>query len=93
MFGHPLQPARDPQRSGYCNEKLPDTNVYARFIYFIRYLAANGFNIIIDNHFNVDTLAMDNPTQWVRHGSTHMQYMYSQRWGCTPPLVPQEALL
>ncbi|BDA41274.1 probable endoglucanase E1 [Coccomyxa sp. Obi] len=62
----PDLPARDPQRDGYCNEVLPNTNVYARFIYFIRYLAANGFNIIIDNHFNVDTLAMDNPTQWVK---------------------------
>lgn len=45
--------------------------MYARFIYFVRYLAANGFYVIIDNHFNVDTLAMDNPAQWVRWPATN----------------------
>lgn len=61
----PMQPARDPQRVGWCNDALPDTNVYARFLYFVRYLAANGFYVIIDNHFNVDSLAIDQPDTWV----------------------------
>jgi hypothetical protein len=60
-----VQPARDFQRSGACNEPLPNTNVYARFLYFIRYLTHNGFYVIIDNHLNVDTLAIDDPQLWV----------------------------
>ena len=62
-----MQPASDPQRVGWCNDPLPDTNVYARFLYFVRFLAANGFYVIIDNHFNVDSLAMDQPDTWVRN--------------------------
>lgn len=67
-----MQPARDPQRVGWCNDPLPDTNVYARFLYFVRFLAANGFYVIIDNHFNVDSLAMDQPDTWVRNFWTHL---------------------
>jgi hypothetical protein len=50
--------------TGTCNANLPDSSVYARFIYLIRYLARQGFYVIVDNHFNVDTLAADNPGEF-----------------------------
>lgn len=43
--------------SGTCNLNLPNSSVYARFIYIIRYLTRQGFYVIIDDHFNVDNLA------------------------------------
>ena len=47
--------------SGTCNLNLPNSSVYARFIYIIRYLTRQGFYLIIDDHFNVDNLAQTNP--------------------------------
>ena len=47
--------------SGTCNLNLPNSSVYARFIYIIRYLSRQGFYLIIDNHFNVDNLAQTDP--------------------------------
>lgn len=78
-----MQPARDPQRVGWCNDPLPDTNVYARFLYFVRFLAANDFYVIIDNHFNVDSLAMDQPDTWVRNFWTHLYTLVPSQcsWG------------
>ena len=49
--------------TGTCNLNLPNSSVYARFLYLIRYLTRNGFYVIVDNHLNVDALAQDDPSE------------------------------
>ena len=46
-----------------CNAQLPNDTVYARFLYVIRFLAANGFYVLIDNHLSFDSTAATNPAQ------------------------------
>ncbi len=46
-----------------CNEALPNNTVYARFLYVIRFLTANGFYVLIDNHLSFDSTAATNPAQ------------------------------
>ena len=50
---------------GVCNEMLPNTDVYTRFLYVVHSLAANGFYVVIDNHLSFDATAATNPSQWV----------------------------
>ena len=57
--------------SGTCNLNLPNSSVYARFIYIIRYLTRQGFYVIIDDHFNVDNLAQTNPGASPWQGPVH----------------------
>ena len=47
---------------GTCNADLPNDSVYTRFLYTIRYLAANGFYVVLDNQLNTDPTAVNNPT-------------------------------
>ncbi|CAL8461992.1 g1523 [Coccomyxa elongata] len=48
-----------------CNEYVPNYSTYARFLYTVQFFAANGFYIVLDNQFNLDTTAKDNPGQWL----------------------------
>lgn len=50
---------------GVCNEALPNTDVYSRFLYVVHSLAANGFYVLIDDHLSYDSTAATNPSQWV----------------------------
>ncbi|EIE25045.1 hypothetical protein COCSUDRAFT_46570 [Coccomyxa subellipsoidea C-169] len=51
--------------SGVCNADLPNTSGYARFLFVLRYFAANGFYILIDNHLSFDNTAVSNTAQWL----------------------------
>jgi hypothetical protein len=46
-----------------CNAALPNNTVYARFLYVIKFLTANGFYVLIDNHLSYDDTAVTNPSQ------------------------------
>ena len=46
-----------------CNADLPSSTTYARFLYVIKFLAANGFYVLIDNHLSYDDTAVTNPSQ------------------------------
>lgn len=46
-----------------CNANLPSSTVYARFLYVIKFLTANGFYVLIDNHLSYDDTAVTNPSQ------------------------------
>jgi aryl-phospho-beta-D-glucosidase BglC (GH1 family) len=49
-----------------CNEYLPPAvGLRNRFFWAMRYIAANGFYVIIDDHLAYDTLALDNEDKWV----------------------------
>jgi hypothetical protein len=51
--------------SGTCNADLPNTTAYARFLYVVRFLTANGFYVVIDNHLSFDNTAVTNTAQWI----------------------------
>jgi hypothetical protein len=51
--------------SGTCNADLPNTSSYARFLYVVRFLAANGLYVLIDNHLSFDNTAATNTAQWL----------------------------
>ena len=80
-----MQGTASVDATGTCNYNLPNSSVYARFIYLIRFLTRNGFYVIVDNHLNVDTLAQDNPSEG---GSTRTFQLISlpawQRYACQP---------
>ena len=56
-----MQPARPASYGeGQCNGDLPNDSVYTRFLYTVRYLAANNFYVVLDNQLNTDpTCPMD----------------------------------
>ena len=49
--------------SGVCNAALPNSSTYARFLWVVKFLTANGFYVLIDNHLSYDDTAVTNPTQ------------------------------
>jgi hypothetical protein len=53
--------------TGTCNALVPNTSVYTRFLWVIQQAVDNGFMILIDNHLNLDSTAVDSPTQWVQY--------------------------
>ncbi len=50
--------------SGTCNALVPNNSGYNRFLWSVKFLVDNGFLVLIDNHLNLDSTAVDNPTQW-----------------------------
>ena len=51
--------------NGTCNVDLPNESSYTRFLYVIRFLAANGLYVIIDNQLSFDNTAATNTAQWL----------------------------
>ena len=51
--------------SGTCNADLPNASVYTRFLYVVRFLAANGLYVLVDNHLSFDNTAVANTAQWL----------------------------
>ena len=45
---------------GTCNADLPNNSVYTRFLYTVRYLAANNFYVVLDNQLNTDPTCKNN---------------------------------
>lgn len=51
--------------NGTCNPDLPNESAYTRFLYVIRFLAANELYVLIDNHLSFDDSAATNTVQWL----------------------------
>ncbi|CAL5227268.1 g10199 [Coccomyxa viridis] len=68
----PQQRAPTSGTSGICNANMPNDSVYARFLYVIKVLVDNGFYVLIDNHLNLDSTAVDNPIGWVTYWANLM---------------------
>ncbi|CAL5222763.1 g5175 [Coccomyxa viridis] len=68
----PAQLAPSNSSSGTCNADMPNTSVYTRFLYVVKVLVDNGFYVLIDNHLNTDSTAVDNPTGWVTYWANLM---------------------
>lgn len=66
MLCNPQTAPGDPLgSSGTCNADLPNSTAYARFLYVLRFLTANGFYVLIDNHLSFDNTAVSNTAQWL----------------------------
>ena len=60
------QRASGPQASGPCNLGMPNTSVYARYMWYLRLLTYNGFVVVIDNHLNSDPTITKSTRTWVK---------------------------
>lgn len=49
-------PAGIPQTPGVCNDYVPRDSVRQRLLWASRFLAANGFYVVLDDHMIYDTL-------------------------------------
>ena len=61
----PTAPA--PTSPGQCSSSVPTDTMLDRFLYIMRYFAQNNFYLMIDDHTNYDTTAVENPTQWAAY--------------------------
>lgn len=71
----PLLPNPAPQTPGVCNSYLPNTSVLDRFLWVVRFYASNGIYVIVDNHSNLDSTVVENPTLW------------AQQWGMLAKMI------
>ena len=51
---------------GTCNSYMPQQNTFDRFLWTVDYLARNGFYVMLDNQFNLDQTATQQPQLWVQ---------------------------
>jgi hypothetical protein len=51
--------------AGSCNDYLPSDSTFARFLWNVHMLAANGMYVLIDNHANWDTTIVTNYAAWI----------------------------
>lgn len=51
--------------AGSCNDYLPSGSTFARFLWNVHMLAANGMYVLIDNHSNWDTTVVDDYAAWI----------------------------
>lgn len=50
---------------GVCNGYLDVGTTFNRLVYVVRLLTHNGFYVMLDNQFNLDTSVLDNQQQWL----------------------------
>ena len=63
----PLLSNPSTQTPGICNSDLPNSSVFDRFLYVIRFFARNGLYVMIDNHLNLDPTAVQDPIKWAQY--------------------------
>ena len=51
---------------GTCNSYMPQQNTLDRFLWTVDYLARNGLYVMLDNQFNLDQTATQQPALWVQ---------------------------
>mmetsp|Transcript_13633 Transcript_13633/g.41196 ORF Transcript_13633/g.41196 Transcript_13633/m.41196 type:complete len:948 (-) Transcript_13633:1152-3995(-) len=56
-----------------CNYAMPNDSVFNRFLWFINFLARNGWYVLIDNHLNSDGTILDSSTQWLAYWKRIME--------------------
>ena len=50
---------------GVCSAYLDVGTTFNRLVYVVRLLTHNGFYVMLDNQFNLDTSVLDNQNQWL----------------------------
>ena len=68
--------------AGSCDDYLPTTTTFARFLWNVHMLAANGMYVLIDNHFSFDTTIISDYNGWLQVSLT----LQSLAGICEPPL-------
>lgn len=63
----PLLSNPPTQTPGICNGELPNSSVFERFLYVVRFFARNGMYVMIDNHLNLDPTAIKDPVKWAQY--------------------------
>lgn len=63
--------------AGSCNDYLPNDSTFARFLWNVHMLAANGMYVLIDDHSNFDTTIVENYPGWLAVRPHHL-------WPCCP---------
>ena len=58
----PLDIAHTPD---VCNNYIPMDSVRTRFFWVMKFLASNGFYVVIDDHLSYDSTIVDNTPAWV----------------------------
>ena len=68
-----------PQRSpGTCNDYLPTTSTFDRFVWVVKFFTHNGFYVLADNHLREDKTALEDPHQWVENWSQLLEALVDQ---------------
>lgn len=47
-----------------CSDYLDVGTTFNRLVYVVKLLTHNGFYVLLDNQFNLDTTVLDNQNQW-----------------------------
>lgn len=55
-----------PQSEGLCNDYLPHGTTLERFVWVVRFYAANGFYVLLDNHVREDQTMLRDPAAWAQ---------------------------
>lgn len=66
-----------PRTLGQCNEYLPNSSTWDRFIWVIKFYASNGFYVLIDNHLREDQTAINDPSAWVKNWANLVKTLVS----------------
>ena len=56
--------------AGLCSGYLDVGTTFNRLVYVVRLLTHNGFYVLLDNQFNLDTSVLDNQDQWLSDWTT-----------------------
>jgi hypothetical protein len=48
-----------------CSDYLDVGTTFNRLVYVVKLLTHNGFYVLLDNQFNLDTTVLDNQNQWL----------------------------
>ena len=59
----PLLPA-PPTDGTSCNDYLPSDSTLRRFLWVVAFYAANGFHVLLDNHWREDDTVLADPAAW-----------------------------
>ena len=51
--------------AGVCSDYLDVGTTFNRLVYVVKLLTHNGFYVLLDNQFNLDTTVLDNQSQWL----------------------------
>nr|QOL01204.1 putative extracellular protein TR9_013c [Trebouxia lynnae] len=64
------EPPQSTQTLGVCSGYLDVGTTFNRLVYVVRLLTHNGFYVLLDNQFNLDTSVLDNQNQWLSDWTT-----------------------
>ena len=86
----PPLPAPPPE-GARCNAYLPGGSTLQRFLWVVGFYAANGFYVLVDNHWVEDDSVLADPTAWAGMWSelvrVAMHGLNQTRSICTSPIL------